>query len=308
MKKNLSLVLLTISCLIQAQDTKNPNTSATPAQATITANPVTSNTPYLYPQYPVALDLHDTVFKRKYSIVTDTMLKEATWSDLGCFLYGVICYGIETKILRRKTLHIENYLLPDLALNTTTTLTPAQIAANQAYADRVVRMISCFEPMNGAADFLQTIKDQGHPMFAFSNIASGSYELLTRKYPEIMRKFDGRVIIENSKIPDKSEPAAYQRCLDIVTKTTGTKPEKVIFYDDSPKKLDLAKQFKATKITIDRDGKSITTTEPESRFIPVLCQSGSPAQITTSRALLLNTLATVKAHAEYNPDKLQTID
>lgn len=303
-KKILYLVLLTINCFTRAQDTSDRSNTITIAPL------VNSKSKYLYSQYPVALDLHDTVFKRNYSIATKTMLKEATWSDLGCFLYGVICYGIERKILRRKTAHIENYLLrSNLTQNTDTQkqiLTPAQIAANKAYADRVVRTISCFEPMYGAEQFLQTIKDQGHPMFAFSNIACGSYDLLLQKYPQIMNKFAGRIIIENHDTPDKSEPAAYQRCLDIITKKTGTAPQKIIFYDDSSKKLNLAEQFRGTKITMDSNGKSITKTEPESRFIPVLCQPGSPAQIAASRALVLTKLA--EARGNINPERLRTID
>lgn len=271
---------------------QTPASSAiAPAQATITANPVISNPPYLYSQYPVALDLHDTVLERDYSIATNTMLKKASWSDLGCFLWGVICYGVERKILRRKTPNIENYLLasnitqnPDTTDTATTSqksLTLAQIAANQTYEQHVVNTISCFKPMAGAKEFLQAIKTQGHPIFAFSNIGHKSFDLLAQKYPQLMCEFNGRVIIEDHTTPDKSDPKAYQRCLDIVRQTTGTAPERIIFYDDSPGKLAAAEKFRAE-------------TETASRFIPILCEPGSSAQIAASRAKVSAKLAELR--------------
>ncbi|HLB93912.1 MAG TPA: HAD family hydrolase [Candidatus Babeliales bacterium] len=301
MKKILNLILLTISCLISAQnliaaDSTTDSSTSVPILSTLATSKIRDNGQFTENHSAdLAIDLHDTLLKRRKSIAVDEFVwdKKASWGDLGYFLWSVTCYGIEKKILGRKTANIEAYVQKNIT--TYTSLTPEAIEKSDDYAARAIRALSCFVPADGAEEFLKNIKSQGHRMFLFSNIGPKSYKLFTRKYPAIMSQFDNVAIIENNTISPKPDPTAYQHCLDIITNTNQAKPEVIVFYDDDQKKLKAATDF-------------IAPGDTKSRFIPVLYQSSSPAEIAASRALLLDTLSKVKIREEYNPDKLRTID
>lgn len=83
----------------------------------------------------------------------------------------------------------------------------------------------CMEPVDGALEFYQFVKEKGYHTFVLSNACNSFYNYFPKHYD--LKSFDGVVVSSDIKMI-KPNPAIY----DYILKTYDLKPEECLFIDD----------------------------------------------------------------------------
>lgn len=83
----------------------------------------------------------------------------------------------------------------------------------------------CMEPVDGALEFYQFVKEKGYHTFVLSNACNRFYNYFPKHYD--LKSFDGVVVSSDIKMI-KPNPAIY----DYILKTYDLKPEECLFIDD----------------------------------------------------------------------------
>ena len=98
----------------------------------------------------------------------------------------------------------------------------------------VENWVMCMEPVEGALDFYQLVKEKGYQTFVLSNACNRFYGYFPRFYD--LGSFQGVVVSSDVKMI-KPNPAIYEYIL----KTYDLKPEECLFIDDVEVNVEAAK-------------------------------------------------------------------
>lgn len=94
----------------------------------------------------------------------------------------------------------------------------------------------CMEPVDGAIEFYQLVKDKGYQTFVLSNACNRFYSYFPRFYD--LDSFEGVVVSSEVKMI-KPDPAIYLYLL----KTYHLNPEECLFIDDIKENVETAKSL-----------------------------------------------------------------
>lgn len=117
--------------------------------------------------------------------------------------------------------------------------------ADQTDADNAnnLAIINPHVPVAGTAEILKKLKNLGYQVYGCSNIGEQSYQYISAKFPEIFNNFTAcyTSTAANNHLT-KNSPLFFKDAVKFLEQHTGFQPVNIIFIDDTPANLKLARE------------------------------------------------------------------
>ncbi|MEX0939936.1 MAG: HAD-IA family hydrolase [Candidatus Babeliales bacterium] len=173
-------------------------------------------------------DLHDVLVKKNYPKILRYLVRH-------CYRIDLLCFFLSPSFIK----HIIQLLTTSRVPEHYIVSTAKKYPKFSPFVDVIINMMNEQVPIDDTLGLVAELKNQGHPLYLFSNIGQRTFAQFKQRFPHIVNLFDDVAVAQEN---DNWIQKPYHEAFEKFIKKFNLSAHQCIFIDNNKRNINTARE------------------------------------------------------------------